>query len=131
MLIFLVVLTIHNNQVRSVPIHKDDEVLIIRGEQKGREGKVVSVYRKKYKVHVEKISIDKINGMLRVDALVRLCSRTGQTVFIPIDASNCIITKLKMNNSRKSLLDRKAEGRTKGAKGEGKFSEETTMSKVD
>jgi hypothetical protein len=60
------------------------------------------------------------------------CLLSGQTVFIPIDASNCIITKLKMNNSRKSLLDRKAEGRNKGsAKGEGKFSEETTMSKVD
>lgn len=47
-----------------MPIRKDDEVLIFRGENKGREGKVVTVYRKKYKIHIEKVSIDKINGNL-------------------------------------------------------------------
>lgn len=47
-----------------MPIRKDDEVLIFRGEHKGREGKVVTVYRKKYKIHVEKVSIDKINGIV-------------------------------------------------------------------
>lgn len=60
-----------------MPIHKDDEVLIFKGEQKGREGKVVCVYRKKYKIHVEKVSIDKINGMIivliNVPFIVKLC----------------------------------------------------------
>ncbi|KAG9641006.1 hypothetical protein KCU64_g12646, partial [Aureobasidium melanogenum] len=31
--------------VRSIPIRKDDEVTIVRGSNKGREGKVTSVYR--------------------------------------------------------------------------------------
>jgi ribosomal protein uL24 len=30
-------------QVRSMPIRKDDEVLIVRGKNKGKEGKVVQV----------------------------------------------------------------------------------------
>jgi ribosomal protein uL24 len=30
-----------------VPIRKDDEVLVVRGTHKGREGKVSSVYRLK------------------------------------------------------------------------------------
>lgn len=52
---------------------------------------------------------------------------------IPIDASNCIITKLKINKARKSLLEKKADGRTGGAqpKGEAKHTEESVMNKVD
>lgn len=53
---------------------------------------------------------------------------------IPIDASNCIITKLKMNKARRSLLERKAAGRTGQApnKGAEKHTEEsTTMNRVD
>ncbi|KAG9682503.1 hypothetical protein KCU95_g13969, partial [Aureobasidium melanogenum] len=34
--------------VRSIPIRKDDEVTIVRGSNKGREGKVTSVYRLKW-----------------------------------------------------------------------------------
>jgi large subunit ribosomal protein L26e len=34
-------------QARSMPIRKDDEVLVVRGTHKGREGKVSSVYRLK------------------------------------------------------------------------------------
>jgi ribosomal protein uL24 len=34
-------------QVRSVPVRKEDEVTVIRGTHKGREGKVSSVYRLK------------------------------------------------------------------------------------
>jgi large subunit ribosomal protein L26e len=30
-----------------MPIRKDDEVLVVRGTHKGREGKVTSVYRLK------------------------------------------------------------------------------------
>ena len=34
-------------QVRSVPVRKDDEVMVVRGTYKGQEGKVVQVYRRK------------------------------------------------------------------------------------
>jgi len=45
-----------------VPIRKEDEVEIVRGTFKGRDGKVTDVYRKKYVIHVEKITREKANG---------------------------------------------------------------------
>ncbi|KAJ5134199.1 hypothetical protein N7526_005564 [Penicillium atrosanguineum] len=41
--------------VRSIPLRKDDEVTIVRGSNKGREGKITTVYRLKYVVHVERV----------------------------------------------------------------------------
>ena len=43
-------------QVRSMPIRKDDEVSVSRGTFKGREGKVVQVYRKKWVIHIERVT---------------------------------------------------------------------------
>merc|ERR1719203_179232 len=48
--------------VRSVPIRKDDEVQVVRGTYKNRDGKVVQVYRKKYIIHIERINREKNNG---------------------------------------------------------------------
>jgi large subunit ribosomal protein L26e len=78
--------------VRSLPIRKDDEVSVKRGKCKGKEGKVMQVYRKKYVIHVERCTHDKANG---------------QSIFIGIDASNVVITKLKLDKSRKAILERK------------------------
>ena len=49
-----------------MPIRKDDEVQIVRGDNNyiGREGKVVQVYRKKWVIHVERLTKDKVNGCL-------------------------------------------------------------------
>ena len=33
--------------VRSMPVRKDDEVLVVRGTYKNREGKITTCYRKK------------------------------------------------------------------------------------
>lgn len=49
-------------QVRSIPVRKDDEVVVMRGKYKGRDGKVTAVYRKKFVVHVERIQREKANG---------------------------------------------------------------------
>jgi hypothetical protein len=46
-----------------VPVRKDDEVQVVRGTYKGREGKVVQVYRRKWVIHVERITREKVNGM--------------------------------------------------------------------
>ena len=79
--------------IRSMPIRKGDEVKIVRGTFKSKSGKVTTVYRKKYCIHVEKISKDKSNG---------------QTVNIQIQPSNCVITSLNLNNqSRKDIVERK------------------------
>ncbi len=46
-----------------MPVRKDDEVQVVRGTYKGREGKVVQVYRRKWVIHVERITREKVNGM--------------------------------------------------------------------
>jgi large subunit ribosomal protein L26e len=94
--------------VRSMPIRKDDEVLITRGMYKTREGKVTSVYRKKMVVHVERITREKVNGA---------------SVPVGIPASSLVITKLKLDKDRKAKLEAKS-------KKEGK-KEDVAMSNVD
>ena len=48
--------------VRTVPVRKGDTVKIMRGTLKGREGKVMSVYRRRWCLHIEKVVRDKTNG---------------------------------------------------------------------
>lgn len=78
--------------VRSVPIRKDDEVMVVRGTFKNRDGKVTTVYRRKYVIHVERISREKNNGA---------------TVMLGIHPSKVVITKLHLDPDRKALLERK------------------------
>merc|ERR1719223_480773 len=88
---------------RSVPVRKDDEVIILKGTYKGNKGKVNTVYRSKWCIYVEKIQKAKANGA---------------PVQIPIKASQCAIIKLKLDRDREALLARKAQaGQAKG-KGE-------------
>merc|ERR1711970_9699 len=46
--------------VKSMPIRKDDEVIVVRGSHRGREGKVIQVYRKKYVIHPSNVMITKL-----------------------------------------------------------------------
>ena len=78
-------------QVRSIPIRKDDEVTIVRGSNKGREGKVTSVYRLKYVIHIERIAKEKSNGT---------------SVPLGIAPSKVVITKLKIDKDRYNILVR-------------------------
>ncbi|KNH05887.1 60S ribosomal protein L26 [Perkinsela sp. CCAP 1560/4] len=82
--------------IRSIPVRRDDEVIVKRGKSKGREGKVTQVYRLKWVVHVDKINREKANG---------------QPVPIGINASNLEVTKLKMTKDRRRLIERKAKAR--------------------
>ena len=75
-----------------MPVRKDDEVKILRGHFKGREGKITSVFRTKWVIHVERVTGDKANG---------------QTFFVGIPPSNVQITKLKLDKDRQATLDRK------------------------
>lgn len=103
--------------VRSMPIRKDDEVLVVRGTYKGREGKVVQVYRRKWVIHVERVTREKVNG---------------STVNVGINPSKCVITKLRLDKDRKSLLDRKALGRAAADKVKAtKFTADDIMQNVD
>jgi len=80
----------HNT--RSLPIRKDDEVRIVRGKYKGREGKVTQVYRKKWVIHVDRVQRDKSNG---------------STASIGIHPSNVVITTIKLDKDRRAILERK------------------------
>merc|ERR1719421_831230 len=84
--------------VRSMPVRKDDEVSVVRGTYKGREGKIIQVYRKKWVIHIERITREKASGA---------------TVQVGIN-------KLRLDKDRKSLLERKNRSNNT-AKGKGKF----------
>merc|ERR1712098_494653 len=98
--------------VRSLPVRKDDEVQVVRGHLKDREGKVTAVYRKKWVLHIERITRDKANGM---------------TTPVGVAASKVVITKLKLDKDRKNLLERKNR-----STGKGKYtSKDVSMGSVD
>ena len=54
-------------KVKSLPIRRDDEVLIVRGSHKGHSGRVTECYRRKFVIHVDKIVREKVNGKLFKD----------------------------------------------------------------
>merc|ERR1712220_41581 len=94
--------------VKSMPIRKDDEVIVVRGSHRGREGKVIQVYRKKYVIHIERVTREKSNG---------------STVNMGIHPSNVTITKLKLDKDRRAILERK-DTTKELAKGKGKYVED-------
>merc|ERR1712166_839312 len=81
---------------KSLPVRMGDTVLIKTGSTengvKGKSGKVLTVYRRRWCIHVEKVVKDKKNG---------------SQVQIPVDPSNCEITQLKLDKNRKAILARK------------------------
>merc|ERR1712142_1316189 len=83
--------------VRSMPIRKDDEVQVVRGHYEGQQiGKVVSVYRKKFCIYIERIQREKANGA---------------SVYVGIHPSKVCVVKLKMDKDRKKIIERRAAGR--------------------
>ncbi|KAJ3030960.1 UNVERIFIED_CONTAM: 60S ribosomal protein L26 [Siphonaria sp. JEL0065] len=80
-------------KVRSLPIRQDDEVEVVRGSHKGKVGKVVAVYRKKWVIHIDKLVKEKSNN---------------QSVQLGINPSKVKITTIKLDKDRVNLLARKA-----------------------
>jgi large subunit ribosomal protein L26e len=71
--------------------------MVVRGHYKGQStGRVQSVYRKKFVIHIERTQREKINGT---------------TVNVGIHPSNCVITKLKLDKDRKTMLESRAASR--------------------
>merc|ERR1711904_584146 len=98
----------NKHHVKSMPIRKDDEVIVVRGSHRGREGKGIQVYRKKYVIHIERVTREKSNG---------------STVNVGIHPSNVSITKLKLDKDRRAILERK-DTTKELAKGKGKYVED-------
>ncbi|AWU74679.1 uncharacterized protein C5L36_0A12550 [Pichia kudriavzevii] len=78
--------------VRSMPVRKNDQVLIVRGSKKGQEGSISSVYRLKFAIQLEKLTKEKSNGA---------------SVPLNIHPSKVVITKLHLDKDRKALIARK------------------------
>jgi large subunit ribosomal protein L24 len=72
---------------RTMRIVKGDSVMVVRGEYKGRGGKVEDVDTERGTLHIEGMQREKIRG--------------GQ-VKVPIHASNVKITALKLEDKRRS-----------------------------
>ena len=98
--------------VNAVAVRKDDEVSVVRGTFKGREGKVIQCYRRKWVIHIERITREKASGA---------------TVQVGIDPSKVVVTKLKLDKDRKEMLKRKD---SKSSAKKGKYSAEE-MADVD
>lgn len=79
------------HKVRNLPVRKNDVVKILKGKAKNKSGKITAVYRRKWCIHVDKISRDKQNG---------------QPVNLPIKPSNCVIETLHLDKDRKDLIQR-------------------------
>ncbi|NWF87027.1 50S ribosomal protein L24 [Candidatus Bathyarchaeota archaeon] len=79
--------------VNSLPVRSGDTVRVMRGDNKGFEGKITRVDRRKYKIYVEGLTREKVDGT---------------TIFIPVHPSKVMITRLNLDDKwRKKILERK------------------------
>ncbi|RLI44676.1 50S ribosomal protein L24 [Candidatus Bathyarchaeota archaeon] len=82
-----------SHNINSIPVRTGDTVRIMRGNYKGFEGKVSRVDRKKYRIFIEGVSREKVDG---------------STVLVPIHPSKVMITQLNLDDKwRKEILKRK------------------------
>jgi len=99
--------------VRNLPVKKGDTVKVVRGDNAGKEGKVVKVNTARGWVFIE--------GLTREKA-------SGTPAFIPIHASKVVITKLDLKDKeRKAVIERRTgksveaeEAKEEKKEGEGK-----------
>lgn len=94
---------------RSLPVRKGDEVKVLVGTYKGRNGKIARVDLKSLKVFIEEIKIRKVSG---------------QEVQVAIEPSNIIITKLNLDDKKRRKFVKRKEG-------QGKPAEKTPAHRID
>src|SRR4030043_2181152 len=88
-----------SHKVKTIPGRSGDTVRIMRGDHKGFEGKITRVDRKKYRIYVEGLTREKVDGT---------------AIFVPVHPSKVMITKLNLDDKwRKKILERKKEGMKK------------------
>lgn len=83
--------------VRTLPVRKGDEVLIVRGGFRGHKGKVVRVDLKRYRIYVEGATVNNARGEPR---------------YYPIHPSNVVIVSLNLDDKRRrEIIERKRASR--------------------
>jgi len=82
-----------SQRTKALPVRSGDTVRVMRGDHKGFEGKIARVDRKKYRIYVEGLTREKVDGT---------------TLFVPIHPSKVMITNLNLDDKwRKKILERK------------------------
>ncbi len=85
--------------VKTLPVRSGDTVRIVRGDHKGFEGKITRINRHSYRIYVEGLTREKVDGT---------------AIFTPIHPSKVVITNLNLDDKwRKKILERKKEFRKK------------------
>ena len=80
---------------KTLPVRKGDTVRIQRGDNKGFEGKVSRVDTKQYRIYIEGLTREKVDGT---------------NIFLPVHPSKVEIRNLNLDdNWRKEILGRKKE----------------------
>ena len=83
-----------SHKVNSIPVRRGDTVRVIRGDRKGTEGKVTRVDQKTYRIFIEGITREKVDGTATP---------------IPIHPSKVMITGLNLDDKwRKESLKTEA-----------------------
>ena len=87
---------------KSIPVRNGDTIRVMRGDHKGFEGKVSRIDLKKYRIYVEGLTREKVDGT---------------TIFVPVHPSKLMITKLNLDDKwRKRILERKQKPQKKREK---------------
>ena len=80
---------------KSLPVRSGDTVRVMRGDRKGFEGKITRINLKKYRIYLEGLTREKVDGT---------------TIFVPVHPSKIMITRLNLDDKwRKKILERKQQ----------------------
>jgi large subunit ribosomal protein L24 len=80
---------------KTLPVRKGDTVRVMRGDHKGFEGKISRVDLKNYRVYVEGLTREKVDGT---------------AIFLPVHPSKVMIRNLSLDDKwRKAAIERKQE----------------------
>ena len=80
---------------KTLPVRRGDTILIKRGDHKGFEGKVSRVDLKAFRIYIEGLTREKVDGT---------------NIFLPVHPSKVEIRNLNLDDKwRKNILDRKKE----------------------
>jgi large subunit ribosomal protein L24 len=81
--------------VKSLPVKKGDTVRVVRGDHIGFEGKVNRVDMKRYRIFLEGLTREKVDGT---------------NIFVSVHPSKVMIKNLKLDDKwRKAIVERKKE----------------------
>ncbi len=80
---------------RSIPLRKGDKVRVVRGDYRGKEGKVAEVDLKSYRVHIEGVTHKKVDGT---------------EVYYPVHPSNLVVVDLDTSDDmRMKIIERRSK----------------------